>query len=164
MRGASICALLAACRGNPDPPAPPPPPHVAAAPADAAPAVVHGPVPEAPALPVLIDGGTVPPLAAADRFAAERRDDGWASPTEIELRKRVGALPAIHVDTAECHATQCKVVLSGTQGAIATAIDDLQSEKRGLRNWAAHWILGAPDRRGDQLALTAYVQFARDTT
>ena len=129
------------------------------APADAAPVAIHATT-EAPRLPAIIDAGTVA-IPVDQQFATEARDPAWANTIETELRKRVGVIHDVHVDATDCHATLCKLVITGSQGAIATAIDELQTEKRGLRNWASRWTLTAPEKRGEQLALTAYVRFER---
>ena len=61
----------------------------------------------------------------------------------------------------ECHTSQCRLTLTGTQQELAAAMDQLQSEQ-SLRGIARNVILSAPTRQPDgKLSVRAYALFER---
>lgn len=164
----AVC-LLAACGSGSSSPtadkAPAADDKPAPRPTKPAPVVQHTDT-QRPELPAPVDAAVAdntPAVPVDKQFAAQTRDATWAPATEAEVKKRLGSLPAAHLDSTECRESICKLVVSGTSPAISTAIDAIQSENGGLHGWAQNWILSAPERKGDQLALTAYARFQRST-
>ena len=158
LRGDDTPPPAKSATAQPDQPLPPPPPIAAP---DAAPFAHHDPAPAAPVLPNIVDAGVLPPQSIQQQFAAEPRDAGWAPPPETELHKRVDALRVVHTEATDCRTSTCKLVIAGTQAAMVSAIDALQTDKGGLRGWAERWILSAPEMHGDQMTLVAYIHFDR---
>jgi hypothetical protein len=125
--------------------------------------------PEAPALPPA-GAGTgptpalppVPPAPTADEvFAEEPRDDAWAAKTEAELAKRWKKIRAGKLESTECRQTQCRLLVTGAQTDVATAIADLEGP-RGLHGFARGVHLTSPETRGDgTVALRVFVRFDR---
>jgi len=107
----------------------------------------------------------LPPLPAsptADQvFADEDRDDAWAPKAEAELAKRWKQIRAGKLESTECRQTQCRLVITGSQDDVATAIADLEGP-RGLHGYAQNVLLTSPSKNADgTIALRIYARFDR---
>ena len=125
-----------------------------------APEAERGAAPAAPSAPAA-PGGAV---SAADTFAAEARDSGWASDNEAEISRRLDALATggATVEAVECRSRQCRILLSApdeeTLGALMTAVQG----DRGLLGYAESVVLSRVDVAADGTQRTnVYAQFER---
>ena len=111
------------------------------------------PNPAAPALP--------PAPTADDTFSEEPRDDTWADQTEAELAKRWTKIRGAKLESTECRQSQCRLLVTGAQDDVATAIADLEGP-RGLHGFARGVHLTSPETRADgTVALRVFVRFER---
>lgn len=109
--------------------------------------------PELPAAPVA--------PSADDVFLEEDRDDAWAAKTEAEIAKRWKAIRGAKLASSECKRTQCRLVVSGAEPEVATAIADLEGP-RGMHGFAENVLLTNPAKNADgTIALRIYVRFER---
>ena len=98
---------------------------------------------------------------ADDTFSEESRDDAWATKTEAELTKRWKQIRGAKLESTECRQTQCKLVVTGAENDVATAIADLEGP-RGLHGFAENVLLTSPARNADDtIVLRIYAKFSR---
>jgi len=100
---------------------------------------------EAPTPAVIVDAAPHPSLD--DEFVAEKRDAGWASEHEHEIKKRLAALAAagaaegIALESTECRARQCRITFTaGDETAIGRYAARLE-EDGGLYGYAHLLVL-----------------------
>jgi hypothetical protein len=120
--------------------------------------------PSTPALPEVSIDATTPPVLSdptGTTFEAEPRDTDWAPATERALARRFDKLRGAKLEQAECRASQCRVVIAGSQGDVGQTIADLEGH-RGLHGFAKNVVLAAPSKRADgTIELGMYVVFDR---
>ena len=144
--------FVLACKDREAPPTPAP------APAPSAPArPSNTPKPSLPAPTAEVaDAAPTAPPTTDDAFAAEPIDTAWRGLTEKAIKQRVPSATDI-----ECHTSQCRLTLTGTQQELGAAMDQLQTEQ-SLRGIARNIILTAPTKQPDgKLSVRAYAQFER---
>ena len=105
---------------------------------------------------------SLPPAPTADdAFSEESRDDAWADQTEAELAKRWTNVRGAKLERTECRQSQCRLLVTGSQDDVATAIADLEGP-RGLHGFARGVHLTSPETRADgTVALRVFVRFER---
>lgn len=122
----------------------------------------------APAPPVLADaqrGSGEPALPATptprDLYAAQTRDDEWATTTEGTLRKRFAKIRGGTLSALACHETVCELVIAGTKREVGQTIADLEGA-RGIHDISTGQFLTAPEARPDgSIVLKIYASFER---
>lgn len=135
-------------------------------PAPSAPANARATVaaPEAPSLGSAAPAPALPPSTgptAEDLFFDEVRDAAWAERTEAEITKRWAQVRGGKLESTECRQTQCRLVVTGAQDDVATAIADLEGP-RGLHGFAENILLTNPARNADgSVVLRLYARFDR---
>ena|SRR5687768_7607508 len=98
-----------------------------------------------PPTPALADAG--PTKTPSATFAAESRDPAWAAETEAEIKNRWGKIRGGKLAELECRHSHCRLVVTGSEGDVGQAINDLGSH-RGMHGFATV-VLGAPTREPD---------------
>jgi type IV secretory pathway VirB10-like protein len=124
----------------------------------AAPTPPKQPAPAPPSLPA--PPTPTPTPSAEDTFVAQPRDDAWAKQTEAELAKRWKQIRGGTLESTECRKVECRLVVTGTQDAVAQAVADLEGP-RGLHGFAENVLLSNPTVAGDTVTLRIYARFAR---
>lgn len=118
----------------------------------------------APAPPTLADARPAlpePHVTADAAFAAQTRDPEWAPTTETEIKRRFKKVRGGRLEDAECRQSQCRLVITGSEGDVGKTIADLESD-RGLHGFATTILLTAPETQPDgTLVLRAFATFER---
>ena len=119
--------------------------------------------PEGPSLPS--GSAAKPELSAAptadDVFSEETRDDTWAAKTEADIAERWKKIRGGKLESTECRASQCRLVVTGAEPDVAQAIADLEGP-RGMHGFANNVHLTSPEKRADgSIALRVFVRFDR---
>jgi hypothetical protein len=158
---AGVVAWLLVSGGDPDAPkanAPPSGPSAHTTPAKTA---VTEP-PSLPAKPALAPEAVPAAPTANEVFETESRDDAWAKTTEAELAKRWKKIRGAAVESTECHASQCRVIVTGSEQDVGKTVADLEGS-RGLHGFADKGVhLTAPEINADgTVALKIFVRFDR---
>jgi hypothetical protein len=103
--------------------------------------------------------GDAAPQTLDEQFADEPVDNAWKAKTEAALGKRLASVP--HIKHVDCHQTQCRLVIGGTEHDVGKAIDALESD-HALHELARNVILTAPTKRDDgTIELHAFAQITR---
>lgn len=124
-----------------------------------APAVPTAPALETPKPSLPAVAGDAAPKTIDEQFADEPVDDAWKARTETDLGKRLATVP--NVKNVECHQSQCRLVITGSEHDVGKAIDALESD-HALHEVARNVILTAPTKRADgTLELHAFAQITR---
>jgi hypothetical protein len=98
---------------------------------------------------------------ADDTFSEEIRDDVWAPKTEAEISKRWKQVRGGKLESTECRQTQCRLVVTGSETDVATAIADLEGP-RGLHGFAQNVLLTSPSKNADgTIMLRVFAKFDR---
>jgi hypothetical protein len=120
---------------------------------------VKQPEPARPSLPP----PPPPPQAPATEttFLEQPRDDAWAKQTEAELAKRWKQIRGGTLEGTECRKAECRLIVTGTQDAVAQAVADLEGP-RGLHGYAENVLLSNPTVADDgTVTLRIYARFER---
>lgn len=109
--------------------------------------------------------GSAPALPAtptpSQEYASQTRDADWASPTEAEIKKRWLQIRGGALEDVECHQSQCKLTIVGSQRDVSRSIADLEGA-RGLHGFAKTIYLSGPEKKSDgTIVLRAYASFDR---
>lgn len=97
----------------------------------------------------------------AQEFASQTRDADWASPTETEIKKRWQQIRGGALEDVECHQSQCKLTIVGSQRDVGRSIADLEGA-HGLHGFAKSLYLSGPEKKPDgTIVLRAYASFER---
>src|SRR5262245_4480819 len=75
-------------------------------------------------------GGSARPALPAtptpsQEYASQTRDADWATPTEAEIKKRWKQIRGGALEEVECHHSQCKLTIVGSQRDVGRSIADL---------------------------------------
>jgi hypothetical protein len=105
---------------------------------------------------------TTPATPTADEaFLEEEVDAGWAKQTEAEIAKRWKQVRGAKLEATECRKTQCRLLVTGEETDVATAIADLEGP-RGLHGFAENVLLTSPYKNSDgTVGLRIYAKFDR---